>query len=184
MMYQISGKSNNFYETNHIKFNYKCPKGTVDDSNKCVTITEEVSPKDFESVIAPIKNDQYPDVPFRSISRSKLKDTDNIQLDNIPKQHVKTLFDNVKSLDSEITRLKLPKLRGIVTEPDNSAGMASMMDGILAVTPSIFRDDPEAEVKLLIKRNVADVINLNNNVQRYSKLLENEKLKWEKTIKN
>lgn len=39
-MYNFTGKKGNYYNISFIKFNYKCPKGTIDDSNKCYSELE------------------------------------------------------------------------------------------------------------------------------------------------
>lgn len=42
-MYNFTGKKGNYYNISFIKFNYKCPEGTIDDSNKCYSELESLN---------------------------------------------------------------------------------------------------------------------------------------------
>lgn len=183
-MYIFVGKHNNIYQTD-FKTNSKCKRGTVDDSNKCsLEENNDDTNINFNNLILPLNDKSYPDAPFRSQSRAKLDESSRINIENVPRQYTKILFNNINTINNESDRLKIPKLRGVVSEKESSVGMASMMDGILAVTPETFRDNPESEVKLLISRNEKHLEELESWLRKDEKTISDQKTNWEKFNKN
>ncbi len=173
-----------------IKLNYKCPKGTVDDSNKCdmddsdVPETRTFHEENIKSKILSLNDSKYPkDAVFRSKSRSNM--TKNVELDILNNDnHVKILSDNIDRLHYQCDNLKIPRLRGIVADKNTKAGLASMADGILAVTPDMFRNDPDSEVDLRLSRNQERLNYINNKINSLESLIQSDKEKWTKNNKS
>jgi hypothetical protein len=169
-----------------IKQNYKCPKGTVDDSNRCniedsdVPETRVFYEENIKSKILSLNDSKYPkDAVFRSKSRSNM--TKNVELDILNNDnHVKILSDNIDRLHYQCDNLKIPRLRGIVADKNTKAGLASMADGILAVTPDMFRNDPDSEVDLRLSRNQERLNYINNKINSLESLIQSDKEKWAK----
>lgn len=169
-----------------IKLNYKCPKGTVDDSNRCdmddsdVPETRTFHEENIKSKILSLNDSKYPkDAVFRSKSRSNM--TKNVELDILNNDnHVKILSDNIDRLHYQCDNLKIPRLRGIVADKNTKAGLASMADGILAVTPDMFRNDPDSEVDLRLSRNQERLNYINNKINSLESLIQSDKEKWTK----
>lgn len=169
-----------------IKLNYKCPKGTVDDSNRCniedsdVPETRTFHEENIKSKILSLNDSKYPkDAVFRSKSRSSM--TKNVELDILNNDnHVKILSDNIDRLHYQCDNLKIPRLRGIVADKNTKAGLASMADGILAVTPDMFRNDPDSEVDLRLSRNQERLNYINNKINSLESLIQSDKEKWTK----
>ena len=172
--------------TNFIKLNYKCKAGTVDDSNKCelensdVPETRTFHEENIKSKILSLNDSKYPkDAVFRSKSRSSM--TKNVELDILNNDnHVKILSDNIDRLHYQCDNLKIPRLRGIVADKNTKAGLASMADGILAVTPDMFRNDPDSEVDLRLSRNQERLNYINNKINSLESLIQSDKEKWTK----
>ena len=172
--------------TNFIKLNYKCKAGTVDDSNKCelensdVPETRTFHEENIKSKILSLNDSKYPkDAVFRSKSRSNM--TKNVELDILNNDnHVKILSDNIDRLHYQCDNLKIPRLRGIVADKNTKAGLASMADGILAVTPDMFRNDPDSEVDLRLSRNQERLNYINNKINSLESLIQSDKEKWTK----
>jgi len=173
-----------------IKLNYKCPKGTVDDSNKCelensdVPETRTFHEENIKSKILSLNDSKYPkDAVFRSKSRSSM--TKNVELDILNNDnHVKILSDNIDKLHYQCDNLKIPRLRGIVADKNTKAGLASMADGILAVTPDMFRNDPDSEVDLRLSRNQERLNYINNKINLLESFIQSDKEKWTKNNKS
>lgn len=176
--------------TNFIKLNYKCKAGTVDDSNKCelensdVPETRTFHEENIKSKILSLNDSKYPkDAVFRSKSRSNM--TKNVELDILNNDnHVKILSDNIDKLHYQCDNLKIPRLRGIVADKNTKAGLASMADGILAVTPDMFRNDPDSEVDLRLSRNQERLNYINNKLNLLESLIQSDKEKWTKNNKS
>jgi len=172
--------------TNFIKLNYKCKAGTVDDSNKCelensdVPETRTFHEENIKSKILSLNDSKYPkDAVFRSKSRSSM--TKNVELDILNNDnHVKILSDNIDRLHYQCDNLKIPRLRGIVADKNTKAGLASMADGILAVTPDMFRNDPDSEVDLRLSRNQERLNYINNKINSLESFIQIDKEKWTK----
>jgi hypothetical protein len=169
-----------------IKLNYKCKAGTVDDSNKCelensdVPETRVFYEENIKSKILSLNDSKYPkDAVFRSKSRSNM--TKNVELDILNNDnHVKILSDNIDRLHYQCDNLKIPRLRGIVADKNTKAGLASMADGILAVTPDMFRNDPDSEVDLRLSRNQERLNYINNKINSLESFIQSDKEKWAK----
>lgn len=169
-----------------IKLNYKCKAGTVDDSNKCelensdVPETRTFHEENIKSKILSLNDSKYPkDAVFRSKSRSSM--TKNVELDILNNDnHVKILSDNIDKLHYQCDNLKIPRLRGIVADKNTKAGLASMADGILAVTPDMFRNDPDSEVDLRLSRNQERLNYINNKLNLLESFIQSDKEKWTK----
>jgi len=172
--------------TDFIKLNYKCKAGTVDDSNKCelensdVPETRTFHEENIKSKILSLNDSKYPkDAVFRSKSRSNM--TKNVELDILNNDnHVKILSDNIDKLHYQCDNLKIPRLRGIVADKNTKAGLASMADGILAVTPDMFRNDPDSEVDLRLSRNQERLNYINNKLNLLESFIQSDKEKWTK----
>lgn len=173
-----------------IKQNYKCKAGTVDDSNKCelensdVPETRVFYEENIKSKILSLNDSKYPkDAVFRSKSRSNM--TKNVELDILNNDnHVKILSDNIDRLHYQCDNLKIPRLRGIVADKNTKAGLASMADGILAVTPDMFRNDPDSEVDLRLSRNQERLNYINNKINSLESFIQSDKEKWTKNNKS
>ena len=170
---------------NTIKLNYKCKAGTVDDSNKCklensdVPETRTFHEENIKSKILSLNDSKYPkDAVFRSKSCYNM--TKNVEIDILNNAHVKIISDNIDKLHYQCDNLKIPRLRGIVADKNTKAGLASMADGILAVTPDMFRNDPDSEVDLRLSRNQERLNYINNKINSLESLIQSDKEKWTK----
>lgn len=164
---------------NNIKLNYKCPKGTVDDSNKCVLEAENNQTK---SIIN--NTDKY--YGFKSKLRENI--VDPVQLSNLTPENIPVLNTHLESMQLTCQNLGLPRLRGVVVDKPTEQSMASMGDGILALSNDALRNNEQEMLSILIKRNKtklesnikqSDIIKayMEDSKKNFEK--NNPKTKWE-----
>lgn len=149
-MYKFIGKPGQYYELEPIKLNYKCEKGTVDDTNKCkledTTNTEEQA-NQIKSMMN--HNDKY--YGFKSKMRANVSNP--VKLDKLSPKNVPILNKNLQDLQSRCKQLGLPRLRGVIVEEPSEKALASMADGILALSDDALRNNEQEMLGILKERN-------------------------------
>ena len=182
MMYKFIGKPKQMYvfsAINNIKLNYKCPKGTVDDSNKCVL---EVEDNQTRSIIN--NTDKY--YGFKSKLRENIEDP--VQLSSLTPKNIPILNTHLENMQLTCQKLGIPRLRGVIASKPVKESMASMKDGILVLSDDALRNNEQEILSMLINRNKAKLensIEQSSIIKLYMEYIKkdfkkyNPKTKWE-----
>lgn len=176
MMYQFIGKQNKMYDIDkvpNIKLNYKCEFNGID--NKCNFENDiETNTQQTKSIIN--NTDKY--YGFKSKLREKI--TDSVQLSNLSPKNIPILNTHLENMQLRCQKLGIPRLRGVVVDKPVKESMASMGDGILALSDDALRNNEQEMLSILINRNKAKLessIKQSNIIKMY---MEDSKKKFEK----
>ncbi len=162
-LYKFIGRPGKIYvfniEPDVIKLNYKCKRGTVDSSNACglEKPTSTASDNDNIKLINILKNgkQQYAYNGLRydlgkktnTLYKKMLRPGNELQLQNLSDDNVKTLTPMLSSLAKESDRLGIPRIRGVCSTKATTGRLACMSDGILELSSNVFDTNPDLCVK-------------------------------------
>lgn len=144
-------------------------------SKKENVVDRESTIADMKRSLLPLDSKQY--FGFRSELRAKLDQ--QVILKNLSDHDVAKLNEKIKEYDSICDKLRIPRYRGIVDAPANEKSLASMSDGVLAVTEDVFKSNGKVEAERLIKLNTKRIAEKEEFIQQNRRIIASERARWE-----